>query len=237
MRRSVTLIFGNSEFVQRSEWRWWSGLLAGTLTFLVTTIIGFWVVFTSTVGRVSDLGFLTMELVGQFLLIITLIFLATLADSDRLSKLYLIRVNLRGAWVIAFIVIALGVWCTGIIWDNLFPDALKGDGLETDEDLLAADTRLAALALVVIGAPIAEELLFRGFMLPPLAKTRLGFSGATIVTTLLWTAIHWYSWQGSLAIMVWGLAFSYLLWRTGSILPSIALHGLLNLISVLFVLY
>jgi membrane protease YdiL (CAAX protease family) len=236
MRRSVTLIFGNSEFVQRSEWRWWSGLLAGTLTFLVTTIIGFWVVFTSTVGRVSDLGFLTMELIGQFLLIITLIFLATQADSDRLSKLYLIRVNLRSAWVIAFIVIALGVWCTGIIWDTLFPDALKGDGLETDEDLLAADTRLAALALVVIGAPIAEELLFRGFMLPPLAKTRLGFWGAALVTTLLWTAIHLRSWQGSLLLTVWGLALSYLLWRTGSILPSIALHGLLNVIYVFSVL-
>lgn len=236
MRLNADLIFGKREFVQRSEWKWWSALLAGTLVLLISLIIGVWMVFSSTAGPVSDLGFNMMILTTQVLIIAALVFLARWTGSDWLAKLYLIPVNLRGAWVIAFIAIALGVWCTDTILENLFPEAMKGDGQSTYEDLRSADTRLAAIATLVVGAPVWEEMLFRGFMLPPLAKTRLGFSGATIVTTLLWTAIHWYSWPGSLAIMISGFALSYLLWRTGSILPSIALHGSLNAILVVLVL-
>jgi membrane protease YdiL (CAAX protease family) len=236
MRLNAALIFANREFVQRSEWKWWSALLAGTLVFLISLIIGVWMVFSSTVGPVSDLGFNTMILTTQVLIIAALVFLARWTDSDWLAKLYLIPVNLRAAWVIAFIAIALGVGCTDAILENLFPEAIKGDSQLAYEDLRSADTRLAAIATSVVGAPVWEELLFRGFMLPPLAKTRLGFSGATIITTLLWTAIHWYSWPGSLTIMISGFALSYLLWRTGSILPSIALHGLLNAIFVVLVL-
>jgi membrane protease YdiL (CAAX protease family) len=201
MRLNAALIFGNREFVQRSEWKWWSGFLAGTLAFLISSFIGIWMVFSSTVGRVSDLGIITVILTSQIVLIAALVFLARWTGSGCLAKLYLVPANLRGAWVIAFIAIALGVWCTDTILANLFPEAMKGDGQSTYEDLRSADTRLAAIAMVVIGAPISEELLFRGFMLPPLAKTRLGFWGATFVTSLLWTAIigirgraHWRSW-------------------------------------------
>ena len=35
-----------------------------------------------------------------------------------------------------------------------------------------------ALLVVGIGAPLSEELLFRGFLLSALARTRLGFWGA-----------------------------------------------------------
>jgi membrane protease YdiL (CAAX protease family) len=236
MRLNAALIFANGVFFQRSNWKWWSALLVGTLIYLISTIMGFWMVFSSTVGRVSDLGIITMILTSQVLIIAGLVFLARWTGSDWLAKLYLVPVNLRGAWVIAFIAIALGVWCTDTIWENLFAEALKGDSQWIKEDLQSSDTRLAALALAVIGSPVSEELLFRGFMLPPLAKTRLGFLGATIVTTLLWTAIHLYSWEGSLALMVSGFAFSYLLWRTGSILPSIVLHGLFNAFYAVMVL-
>ena len=35
-----------------------------------------------------------------------------------------------------------------------------------------------ALLVVGIGAPLSEELLFRGFLLSALARSRLGFAGA-----------------------------------------------------------
>ena len=237
MKLNAAPVFCEKGFIQRSEWKWWSGLLAGILICLISLVIGVWMVLSSTVGRVSDLHIIIMILICQFFIVVSLVFLASLADTDKWSKVYLIRVKLREPWVIAFIAIALGVWCFGIIWDSLFPEALKNDSQGSVRDLQSADTRLAEIVSAVIGAPISEELLYRGFMLPPLAKTRLGFWGATIVTTLLWTATHYYSWQGSLYIMGVGFALSYLLWRTGSILPSIALHGLLNLNDVIQALY
>jgi uncharacterized protein len=93
-----------------------------------------------------------------------------------------------------------------------------------------------ALALVVvgIGAPLSEELLFRGFLLSALARSRLGFAGGALVTTSLWTALHaGYSLAGILEVFTIGLFFSWLLWRTGSLRVPIFCHALYNSLIVL----
>ena len=42
----------------------------------------------------------------------------------------------------------------------------------------------------IIGAPIAEELLFRGYLYSQLINTKLGMYGTIIFTSLLWTGLH-----------------------------------------------
>src|SRR5262245_2632663 len=49
---------------------------------------------------------------------------------------------------------------------------------------------LLAVAVLAIGAPLSEELLFRGFLQGALAKSPLGFWGAAPISTLLWTGLH-----------------------------------------------
>jgi len=92
-----------------------------------------------------------------------------------------------------------------------------------------------ALALIVIGigAPLSEELLFRGFLLSALAKTRAGFTGAALVTTSLWTALHVnYSLLGIVEVFSIGLFFCWMLWRTGSLTVPIFCHALYNALIV-----
>jgi len=85
-----------------------------------------------------------------------------------------------------------------------------------------------ALALVV-GAPVSEEILFRGFLLSALAQSRLGFFGAAMVTTLAWTILHaGYSGIGLIEVFLAGLLFSWLLWRTGSLWVPLVCHGIYN---------
>ncbi len=48
---------------------------------------------------------------------------------------------------------------------------------------------LLAIALVV-AAPLAEEIVFRGFMYRGLAASRLGVAGAILVPSAIWAAIH-----------------------------------------------
>lgn len=86
---------------------------------------------------------------------------------------------------------------------------------------------LSALA-IVIGAPITEELLFRGFLLPALTKTRWGFAGAALLTTLGWTALHFYSLAGLIEVFLIGLYFSWLMHRHANLWLPIALHMLYN---------
>jgi membrane protease YdiL (CAAX protease family) len=89
---------------------------------------------------------------------------------------------------------------------------------------------VTALA-VGIGAPISEELLFRGFLLSALARWRAGYWPAAIVANVAWTSFHLgYSVAGLLEVFLGGLFFSWLLWRTGSLwLPMIG-HALTNIV-------
>lgn len=96
---------------------------------------------------------------------------------------------------------------------------------------------LFALAIVV-GAPLSEELLFRGFLLSALSQSRLGFFGAALVTTLGWTVLHaGYSGLGLVEVFLAGLFFSWLLWRTGNLWVPLVCHAFYNgvvLIALLF---
>ena len=87
---------------------------------------------------------------------------------------------------------------------------------------------LFALAIVV-GAPLSEELLFRGFLLSALAQSRLGYFGAALLTTLAWTVLHaGYSGLGLVEVFLAGLLFSWLLWRTGNLWVPLVCHAFYN---------
>lgn len=95
------------------------------------------------------------------------------------------------------------------------------------------DGALAA-AVIGIGAPLSEELLFRGFLLSALAQTRLGFWGAALISTALWTSLHiGYTAVGIVEVSIIGLFFSWLLWRTGSLRVAIFCHAVYNSLIVL----
>ena len=95
--------------------------------------------------------------------------------------------------------------------------------------LLASPWWALAALVVAVGAPLAEELLFRGFLLPALSRTRLGFLGAALVTTLAWTAMHaGYTPAGMVEVFLMGLYFGWLLWRTGSLRVPLVCHAAFN---------
>jgi len=82
---------------------------------------------------------------------------------------------------------------------------------------------------IVVGAPLSEELLFRGFLLSALAQSRLGYFGAALLTTLGWTVLHaGYSGLGLVEVFLAGLLFSWLLWRTGNLWVPVACHAFYN---------
>lgn len=97
---------------------------------------------------------------------------------------------------------------------------------------------LFGLLVIGIGAPLSEELLFRGLLLPALAKSRLGIAGAAIVSSVLWTSLHAnYSLTGLAEVFIAGLLFAWLLWRTGSLRVPILCHGLYNALIILGLRY
>lgn len=119
---------------------------------------------------------------------------------------------------------------------GLARDAVEQD-LKPFTRVLRSDVGWLFALGVGIGAPLAEELLFRGFLLGALSRTYLGFFGAALVTTLAWTALHaGYSGFGLVEVFIAGLLFCWVLWRTGSLWVPIFCHALYNS-SILAILW
>ena len=104
--------------------------------------------------------------------------------------------------------------------------------------VLATDW-LLALLVVGVGAPLSEELLFRGFLLSALARSRLGFWGGAALSRQrcgrrCTPATRPF---GIVEVFLIGLFFSWLLWRTGSLRVAIFCHALYNSLIVLVLRY
>ena len=87
-------------------------------------------------------------------------------------------------------------------------------------------------ALLAFAAPLAEEFFFRGFMFSVLAG-RIGPWWGALVTGTIFGLVHV---AGSplrtvVVLILLGVALCLLFWRTGSLLPCIAVHAINNSIS------
>ena len=97
---------------------------------------------------------------------------------------------------------------------------------------------LLILPSVAIGAPLAEELIFRGQLFSALSSTRLGVSGTTLVTSLAWALLHITEpWLSILLIFLMGLAFGWMMYRFGSLWVTIACHSAWNGIYALLIFF
>lgn len=81
--------------------------------------------------------------------------------------------------------------------------------------------RVAMVVGVVLLAPVIEELLFRGVIQSVYESGRP--IGAIVATSVLFVMIHQELAQ-SVAIVPVALALGYVTWRSGSVVPAIAIH-------------
>ena len=102
--------------------------------------------------------------------------------------------------------------------------------------LIKATPFLLNFLMVVIGAPIVEELLFRGFLFSQLKTTKLGINGSIILTSLIWTSIHLqYDLFLLIPIFLLGLFLGYLMLKYNSLYLVIIVHAVHNLQATLFI--
>jgi len=137
----------------------------------------------------------------------------------------------RLVYLKAVLLMAVLQVAVGAVQYSLFPQEMYADLRPLVR--LFGEQWVLALLVVGVGAPLSEELLFRGFLLSALAHSRLGFVGGAIVSTVWWTALHaGYSAAGIVEVFLIGLFFCWLLWRTGSLRVPIFCHALYNSLIV-----
>jgi CAAX protease family protein len=85
------------------------------------------------------------------------------------------------------------------------------------------------LLSVLVAAPVTEELVFRGFLLRGWAASRLGATGAVVLTSAIWAGTHaQYDWIVIGQIFGLGLLLGSLRLRSGSTLTTVLLHAAYN---------
>ncbi len=147
------------------------------------------------------------------------------------------RLGLDAAWPRA---VGMGLWSylaiipfvigVAIVWNGMlhgwgfqptpqsFLDVLRGD----PHGLLKAYLVFTAVAL----APLSEELLFRGLLMPFLAR-RAGLAVSITASAALFALLH-FNLAAFMPIFLLGLALGGLYALTGRIAASISLHALFN---------
>ncbi len=87
---------------------------------------------------------------------------------------------------------------------------------------------------IVVAAPVAEEVFFRGFLFAGFAASPLGPVGAALLTSIAWGFIHFqYDFYGRSLIFVSGLLLGWARWRTSSVTVPILMHALMNAVSLI----
>ena len=100
--------------------------------------------------------------------------------------------------------------------------------------ILQTRTWWLMLFVTVIGAPVAEEFLFRGFLFGVLRTSAAGFAGTALVTAFIWSTLHAsYSLYGMTAIFLIGLYLAWVREKTGSLITPLVCHAVYNGLIVL----
>ena len=89
------------------------------------------------------------------------------------------------------------------------------------------------LIIATLGAGFCEEMLFRGFLQNILEK-KFNLWFALFIPAFLFGLIHLLPWL-VLQITLLGLILGVLAWRCDSIYPAILVHGINNLIAILYI--
>jgi len=241
MHPAVGLLRGPAAYVSKSPWRPWRAVLATAGIILVAILAAAVMIGSTSPGGLTARAHLDQE--TAVLATLALWQAITIGLTVVASRLYgghirdVLALRAPAGTPIVYIkslltLLALQALVSAVQYfaggEDRFAD------LRPMVRLVGSAQLLLALLVVGVGAPLSEELLFRGFLFSALAGSRLGFGGAAIVTSASWAALHYgYTPIGLTEVFLVGVLFAWLLWRTGSLWVAIFCHAIYNSFIVL----
>ena len=127
-----------------------------------------------------------------------------------------------------------GLWVAGVLL-NLLSSLVLGYTTPVTPSQYPS-TLLEAVAMAVttmVVAPLCEEVMFRGYV--QRAYERRNVWAGIVVGGIIFALFH-LRFQGAPALLPVAIALSLIAWRTGSIVPGIALHAAYNAIATVLMI-
>ncbi len=185
--------------------------------YVVSSLVGLWVGFTGSAWvatRVKGTGHFRRDLGLRF----------------RLVDLFGLPIGVASQYVVALLYVPISQHVSH------FNEKFNAPSQRLTGSSHGANFWLIAV-LTVVGAPLVEELFFRGLLLRGLARALEGLGGvlgpvlAVLVTGLLFGLAHAESLQ-LLGLALFGVLLSALAFRTGRLGMSVLAHLSFNLVAV-----
>src|SRR3954452_22803545 len=164
-------------------------------------------------------------------IVLSTLFFATLVSPPRLWHLGLRGAPLKFTAAMA----AIGIF-SFFLFSLVYAAIVRPEDPQKVVDDLGADSStlllVAGALVVIVVAPVCEELFFRAFLFRVL-RLRMGFWLAAAIDGVLFGLVHASSTSlAALPILAFlGLVFCWIYERTGTLLATIAMHALNNTIS------
>jgi membrane protease YdiL (CAAX protease family) len=130
------------------------------------------------------------------------------------------------AWAWSLIGGGLAVVAAAALWTVLASLVRTPPNLLPDPSGVPLWTGIPMLLVAIAAAPLSEEIAFRGYAMGFLSRA-FGPVAALLITALLFAAAHLTQGLYAQKLLVYflaGLAFGFVAWRTGSLLPAMAVH-------------
>lgn len=180
-------------------------------------------------GNVANLAFLICE-IAAFAFVV---FIASRRGGD-VREVALLRMpdNALVNLVIGVVLLLAYFVALSYVIETFF----SKDAMDSQEQMKQVFTMLsqspfmwAGVLAITVGAPLFEEIVFRGFLLTSLANSRLGFWGSALITSALWSVIHaGYALTLLIGLFGFGILLALMVRRTRSIWTGVVMHGLWN---------
>ena len=223
------------------SWRWWEAIVV----FVIGSLIGVVLAIPGVAAVESkDLTDLVAASAGEVGLGVGVLGWLWLMHRRDIPALGFPKRPLREvvAGVVGGLVIYIGgVFVIGAILETIIQN-LSNKSVQAPHQLpthLTGPEIVLAGITVIVFAPIAEELFFRGMIFKSL-RARRGFWFAGPISAVCFGAAHYQGqWQDglllSLVMVCVGLALAYLYERRGNIVANIAAHATFNVIGFIFI--
>jgi uncharacterized protein len=121
---------------------------------------------------------------------------------------------------------------------RLFVPDLSSTAAQAANDLEQGSSRLSLTIfalIVMVGAPIAEELFFRGLFFAALRKRGVNTVLTIVITAAVFAGFHFEPTR-FFVLLPTGLVLGWVRWKTGSTGASMVAHGLVNAPGALLLL-
>jgi len=221
----------------RTPWGLWATLGWVLLAFVLSAIAGFVVVLIWRPEAIMS-GGADMLKDGPLISITTvasaIVQVGTLALAAKLARwpvgeyLGLVRPAVRPA-LIAIAVMIVFLLAYDALTYLLGRDVVTPFQVDTYRTARDGGTLPLLWLTFVIVAPVAEEIMFRGFLFRGWVRSEQSAIPGILIISALFAAIHvQYDWFGMLQVFFIGLLLAIARWRSGSTLLTILMHVLIN---------